>query len=297
MLPHNLKKGDTVAIVAPAKGIEKHFVDYAKQCIEERGFKVLTSENCLGQHHYFSGTVKERADDLQWAINNDEVTAILCARGGYGCVQLLDRINWAGFIDEPKWLLGFSDVTVFHQHLAKIGAPSIHSTMPLNFESNTKEALDSLFKSLDGSKLHYSWTSETSNIPGSVGGEVIGGNLTVLTGLIGTKHQPDFQNKLLFIEDVGEHLYAIDRQFHQLSKAGILDQIRGLIVGDFSGIKDTNPPFGSSLTEIIKSHFAYNSIPICFDFPAGHTEDNRALIFGKHANLKVENNTAELIYD
>lgn len=297
MLPIKLQKGDTIAIVAPAKGIEKHFVDYAVKCIEENGFKAVVSKNCLGQFNYFSGTLKERTEDLQWAIDNDEIKAILCARGGYGCIQILDRINWAGFIDEPKWLLGFSDVTVFHQHLAKIGSASIHSTMPLNFEANSQPALDSLFASIEEEELQYEWESSVENIPGETSGKVIGGNLTVLAGLIGTKHQPDYQNTILFLEDVGEHLYAIDRHFHQLGNAGILDQIRGLIIGDFSGVKDTDPPYGSDLFEIIKSHFIYHSIPIVFEFPAGHLDDNRALIFGKEATLKVRKNAAELIYE
>ena len=296
MLPKKLQKGDTIAIVAPAKGIEKHFVDYAVKCIEENGFKAVVSKHCLGHHNYFSGTQKERSEDLQWAIDTDEVKAILCARGGYGCIQIVDRISWAGFLDEPKWLLGFSDVTVFHQHLAKIGAASIHSTMPLNFEANAKEALDSLFASLQNESLHYEWETKVENISGEVSGNVIGGNLTVLTGLIGTKHQPDYQNTILFLEDVGEHLYAIDRHFYQLSKAGILDQIRGLIIGDFSGLKDTEVPYGSDLQEIIKSHFIYHSIPIVFDFPAGHLNDNRALVFGRNAKLIAQKNSAKLIY-
>ncbi|WP_107040288.1 S66 peptidase family protein [Brumimicrobium mesophilum] len=296
MLPKKLHIGDTIAIVAPAKGIEKHFVDHAINCIEANGFKAIVSKNCLGQHHYFSGTLKERSEDLQWAIDNDDVKAILCARGGYGCIQIIDRISWAGFLDEPKWLLGFSDVTVFHQHLAKIGAASIHSTMPLNFESNSKPALESLFAGIQGGKLHYEWSTKQDNVAGEVEGKVTGGNLTVLAGLIGTKHQPDYQNTILFLEDVGEHLYAIDRHFFQLKNAGVLDQIRGLIIGDFSGIKDTNPPYGSDLYEIIKSHFTYHSTPISFGFPAGHLDDNRALIFGKTAKFNCKKNSAELIY-
>lgn len=295
MLPNKLHKGDTIAIVAPAKGIEAEFVEFAVKTIEENGFKAVVSKHCLGQHNYFSGTLKERSEDMQWAIDDDEIKAILCARGGYGCIQIIDRISWAGFIDNPKWLLGFSDVTVFHQHLAKIGAASIHSTMPLNFEANTELALSTLFAGLQDEKLHYEWKTDQINLPGEVEGKIIGGNLTVLTGLIGTKHQPDYQNTILFLEDVGEHLYAIDRHFYQLSKAGILDQIRGLIIGDFSGLKDTVPPYGSDLQTIIKSHFNYHSLPIAFDFPAGHLDDNRALIFGKSAKLVVLKNSAELI--
>jgi muramoyltetrapeptide carboxypeptidase len=297
MLPQLLKKGDTIAILAPAKRIEKEFVDFAVEIIESQGLKALVSKHCLGQHHYFSGTVKERVEDLQWAIDNENVKAILCARGGYGCIQLLDRINWAGFLDDPKWIVGFSDVTVFHQHLARIGVGSMHASMPLNFKNNTQNALSTLFECLREGKVAYGWDTNCQNIEGATQGEVIGGNLAVLAGLIGTKHMPDYQNKLLFIEDVGEHLYAIDRYFHQLGKSGILDQIRGLIIGDFSGMKDTNPPYGSDLQTIIKSHFTYQSIPIAFGFPAGHLNDNHALIFGQNANLSVQGNAAALIYD
>jgi muramoyltetrapeptide carboxypeptidase len=297
MLPKKLQKGDTIAIVAPAKGIEKHFIDFAVKCIEAHGFKAIVSKHCLGQFNYFSGTLKERSNDMQWAIDNDDIKAILCARGGYGCIQILDRINWAGFINDPKWLLGFSDITVFHQHLAKIGAASIHSTMPLNFEANSSAALETLFAGIQDKKLHYKWQTNQGNVVGEAEGSIIGGNLTVLTGLIGTKHQPDFQNTILFLEDVGEPLYAIDRHFYQLSKSGILDQIRGLIIGDFSGLKDTNPPYGKDLFEIIKSHFIYHSIPIAFEFPAGHLADNRALIFGKNAAFVAHENGAELIYE
>src|SRR5690554_2458500 len=151
MQAQNLKKGDVIAIVAPAKGIDAKYVNYAKALIETRGFKVLISPNCLDQNNYFSGFVKARTSDLQWAIDNDEVKAILCARGGYGCIQILDRINWAGFLDAPKWLIGFSDVTVFHQHLSKIGVSSIHASMPLNFQDNSDQALESLFQAIETS--------------------------------------------------------------------------------------------------------------------------------------------------
>jgi len=297
MLPQLLKKGDSIAVLAPAKGIEKEFIDFAVETIEKNGYKAIVSENCLGQFNYFSGTIKERVNDLQNAIDNDEIKAILCARGGYGCIQLLDRINWANFIEDPKWIIGFSDVTVFHQHLASLGAGSLHASMPLNFKSNSEEALSSLFECLEKGKIKYEWQSNYENIKGVANGELIGGNLAVLAGLIGTKHMPDYQNKLLFLEDVGEHLYAIDRYFYQLSKSGVFDQIRGLIVGDFSGMKDTNPPYGSDLQTIIKSHFTYQSIPIAFDFPAGHLDDNRALILGKSATLNVKKESAELSYD
>lgn len=288
MLPERLKKGDTIAIIAPAKHIEREYVDYAVQMIEENGFKALVSEHCYGEHLYFSGTVQERTEDLQWAIDNDEVKAILCARGGFGCIQIIDRVNWAGILTEPKWIIGFSDVTVFHQFLAKMKICSLHATMPLNFKENSSEALSSLFDSLQGKKINYKWDSKHENIKGETEGEIIGGNLTVLCGLIGTKQMPDYQNKILFIEDVGEPLYAIDRLFYQLNNSGVLSQIKGLIVGNFSNLKDSDPPYGSDLQSIIKSHFKYNPIPISFGFPGGHCDDNRALVLGGVVKLVVE---------
>ena len=296
MQPVLLHKGDTIAIIAPAKSIEKEVVNHAVKIIKENGFKALISPNCIGQHNYFSGTVKERTDDLQWAIDHDEVKAIFCARGGYGSIQLLDRINWVGFLSHPKWMVGFSDVTVFHQHIATMNGCSLHATMPLNFENNTPGALNSLFESLKTGVLHYKWQTKEKNLTGLATGEVIGGNLAVLAGLIGTNEMPDYQNKILFLEEVGEHLYAIDRLFYQLNKVGVFGQIRGLIIGGFTSIKDTEPPFGKGLIELIKSHFTYNNIPIAFDFPAGHIDDNRALILGKEAALKVNLHDATLEY-
>lgn len=286
-IPQQLKKGDTVAIVAPAKAIETDVINYATNFLEDAGFNVKVGKNCLGNHNYFSGTDAERIEDFQTAINDEEVKAIICARGGYGCVRIVDRINWVSFLDQPKWIVGFSDVTVFHQRLTNLGVASLHATMPLNYKDNSKEALTTLVGALTGEKLSYSWSGSTSNKTGMSEGEIVGGNLAVLCGLIGTTDMPDYCDKILFLEEVGEHLYALDRMFYQLEKSGILDQIRGLILGSFSNSKDTEVPFGKTLEEIISAHFQYRNIPIAFDFPAGHIDDNRALKFGKNALFTV----------
>lgn len=296
MLPKTLKKGDTIAIIAPAKRIEKEFVEFAVKVIEEQGFKVQTLPHCLGENNYFSGTIEERTNDFQQAVDRKDIKAILCARGGYGCVQILEKIEWKNFIENPKWIIGFSDVTIFHQKAANLGIASLHATMPLNFKENSTEALSSLFQSLELGSINYEWSTTAQNSIGSAEGEIIGGNLAVLTGLIGTRHQPDYTRKILFIEEVGEALYAIDRNLYQLSMAGVLDQISGLIIGDISGIKDTHPPYNMSLQEVIKPHFFHRNIPIAFDFPAGHCNDNRALIFGKTCRLEVLSSTGKLEY-
>ena len=176
----------------------------------------------------------------------------------------------------------------------KIG--SLHATMPLNFKENSSEALSTLFDAIQGKSPQYEWYTKHVNQLGETTGEIIGGNLTVLCGLIGTKQMPDYQGKILFVEDVGEPLYAIDRLFYQLNNAGVLAQINGLVIGSFTNIKDSNPPYGSDLQSIIKAHFINHPIPIAFDFPAGHCDDNRALIFGKAAALKVDKNAATITY-
>lgn len=289
-----LKEGDIIRIVAPAKAIEEEKVQFAKTKLENFGFVVQVSKHCLGRDGYFSGTISERTSDVQEAIEDPEVKAILCARGGYGCIQIVDRINWAGYLDQPKWMVGFSDITVFHQHLSRMQCPSLHASMPLNFEDNTSRSLDTLADALKGNQLKYNWAPNIHNKHGVTHGELMGGNLSVICGLIGTNEMPSYLNSILFIEDVGEHLYSIDRYLYQISKAGILDQIRGIILGGFTNTQDTDPPYGKSLEEIVKAHFEYRSIPVAFDFPAGHQDDNCALILGQRGILTVENDEVSL---
>lgn len=286
--PKKLQKEDVIALVAPAKAIEKECIDHATKLWEEKGFRVKVGAHCLGRSNYFSGSDVERASDLQAAIDDPEVRAIICARGGYGCVRIIDHINWAALLNDPKWLIGFSDVTYFHHHLATLSIPSIHATMPLNYKENTPQSLDSLTSVLASNSVQYNWESGTDfSKDGSAKGTLIGGNLAVISAMIGTDLMPSYENKILFIEDVGEHLYAIDRMFYQLSKSGVLNRISGLIVGGFSNTKDTDTPFGASLEELISAHFKFRNIPIAFNFPAGHQEDNRALIFGMPTEFKV----------
>jgi muramoyltetrapeptide carboxypeptidase len=251
-VPQPLVAGDLIYITAPAKAIEKEHVDFAISFFENAGYKVLVSKNCLGQHHYFSGTDEERLEDLQYGIDHPEVKAIVCARGGYGCVRIVDRIQWASMLREPKWMVGFSDVTVFHQHLQRFNLPSIHGSMVLNFKDNTQEALTTLLSALKGESFSLSATS-TQNKPGQAEGTLIGGNLSIVYSLIGTNNQPDYSDKILFVEDLAEHLYHIDRMFYALNKSGILDKINGLVVGGMTELEDTATPFGMSVEEIILS--------------------------------------------
>ncbi len=259
-----------------------------------RGFKVVVGKNALGRHHYFSGTDYERASDLQEALDDPNIKAIFCARGGYGSVRILDLVNWAGFLRNPKWLVGFSDVTFFHQRIQRYGLASIHGSMPFNFEINTEESIETLFKALGCEQYAISAPKHHLNKIGEVEGKLMGGNLSIVYSLLGTDDQPDYHNAILFLEDIGEHLYQIDRMLYALKKSGVFTKIRGLIIGGMSDLEDTDVPFGQSIEEIISSHFQYINIPIAFGFPAGHLDDNRALVLGQMCKLNVSTEDSSL---
>lgn len=295
-IPASLQKGDLIMIVAPAKAIESEHVHFAQSFFENEGFRVEISENCLGEHHYFSGEIGHRLHDFQTAIDHPEVKAIICARGGYGCVQLLDRVQWASQIREPKWIVGFSDVTYFHQRMQRHGIASIHGTMPLNFQQNSEEALSTLLNCLKGNTTKITWNGNVNNQAGSASGKLVGGNLSILYALLGTDDQINFENTILYIEDVGEPIYAIDRMFYAFSKAGVLDKINGLVVGGMTNLSDTAVPYGKSYEEVILSHFEYRKTPIAFDLPAGHIDDNRALVLGKEAQFESGKDGATLSF-
>lgn len=285
--PQPIQKGDLIYITAPAKAIEEEFVVFAKAFFEEKGFRVMVSEHCLGQFNYFSGTDEERLADFQFGIDHPEVKAVVCARGGYGCIRIVDRINWSGFLREPKWLVGFSDVTVFHQRIQRFDLPSIHGTMPLNFKDNSREALQTLLDALTDKDYSIECPFSSFNKKGKSTGKLVGGNLSILYSLLGTDDEIDYSNTILFIEDLAEQLYHIDRMFYSFAKAGVFDKIKGLIIGGMTDMKDTATPFGQSLEELILAHFTYRSIPIAFNFPAGHINDNRALKLGTICELEV----------
>lgn len=283
-----VKAGDLLLIVTPAKAIEPVLIMEAKDFWESKGFRVELSSHCMGRHNYFSGTDEERLADFQEGLDNPEVKAIICARGGYGCIRILDRLNWAAFVRQPKWIIGFSDVTVFHQRIQKYGLPSVHATMPLNYAENTPEALDTLVRSISGTLPKLEVKQVNTAKTGTARGILIGGNLSILYSLIGTDDQPDYTDTILFIEDLAEQVYHLDRMFYALAKAGIFQRIKGLIVGSFTDLKDTEIPIGITFQESLLAQLAYRNIPIVFDFPAGHIPDNRALVLGTEVELHVE---------
>lgn len=282
-----LKQGDVIALISPAKAIELSFVAFAKSFFEQAGFRVKTGKHALNQFGYFAGTDEERAADLQEAIDDPEVKAIICNRGGYGAVRLFDRVNWANLLREPKWLSGFSDITNFHCFALKLGIESIHATMPLNFRENTPEALNSLLKIMTGEPNRYSWNTNSFNRPGLVEAEVVGGNLSILYAHLGTPFCPDYDGKILVIEDLGEQYYHLDRMLWAFRQSGVFEKISGLIIGGMTGMKDTAQPTGFTLETLIQDHLVYRSIPVAFDAPIGHIHDNRAVLIGRKALLEV----------
>ena len=290
----SIQKGDLIYITAPAKSIEAAYVTFAKNYFEAKGYKVLISQNCLGEFNYFSGTDEERTADFQFGLDHPDVKAILCARGGYGCIRILDRLQWAGILREPKWIIGFSDVTIFHQRMQRYGLQSIHATMPLNFQDNSKESFETLEKAWKNESYSIVTDFSTYNKFGESEGKLVGGNLSILYSLLGTDDEINFEDSILFIEDLAEQIYHIDRMLFAFKKAGVLNKIKGLIVGGMTDLKDTAIPFGKTIEEVILEQFQYTNIPITFQFPAGHIPDNRALTFGRKVKFNVSNKNSTL---
>lgn len=288
--PPKLVPGDTIALVSPAKSIETTYIEFAQNYFENHGFRVLVGSNAANEYRYFSGTDTERANDLQWAIDHPDVKAIICNRGGYGAIRLFDTVNWANVLREPKWILGFSDITNFHCLGLKLGIESAHTSMPLNFQENTDESLDSILNVLQGKPNEYNWRPNASNKNGSASGRVVGGNLSILYSLLGTPYSPIYDDTILFIEDVGEQFYHLDRMLWAFRFAGVFDRIAGLIVGGMTDMKDTANPTLWTVEELILEHTKYRSFPIAFNAPVGHINDNRAFICGRKASFTVTEN-------
>lgn len=294
--PPALQSGDLVYLCAPAKAIEESYILAAEKWLTHIGLRSIRSKNLTGRHHYFSGSAHERLADLQEGIDHPEVKAIWCARGGYGSVQLVDSLQWASFIREPKWLIGFSDICVLHHKIQSVGIQSMHATMALNIEKNSAASKTRLKELLFGEKTPFAIASHRQNKFGKASGVLIGGNLSIIYSMLATPERYDFNGAILFIEDLAEHLYHIDRMLYALRKNGALAQISGLIIGGLTDLEDTDIPFGKSVEELILAHFDYRKIPICFDFPAGHIDDNQALLLGAKVELEVSDRQCLLSY-
>jgi len=297
IIPEKLKIGDKIGIVSTARKITLEELKAAILILESWGLKIVLGQNLFEENNQFSGTIEQRTADFQSMIDNDAIRAILCARGGYGTVQIIDNINFSSLKNKPKWIIGYSDVTVLHSHLNNLGIASFHATMPINFENNSDECLESLKNSLLGESNRIECKSYAFNRLGRVDAEIVGGNLSILYSLLGSNSDIDTEGKILFIEDLDEYLYHIDRMMMNFKRNGKLAKLKGLIVGGMKDMNDNEILFGKSVEEIILEHTKEYDYPICFGFPAGHINDNRCIKLGVKSVLKITENGVSLFQE
>ena len=289
VLPSYLNKGDTVAIIATARKVSKEEIQPAVAFFESYGLSVVLGKNLFESINQYAGTDTQRTEDLQWALNDKTIKAIIIARGGYGSVRTIEQIDFTEFKKHPKWMVGYSDVTVLHNAIHKIGVATLHAAMPLNFTKN-EEATKSMVDALFGKLIQVETEENYSNISGTTKGQLVGGNLSLIYSLSGTPFDIDTRDKILFIEDLDEYLYHIDRMMMQLKLSGKLKKLKGLIVGGMTDMKDNAIPFGKFPEDIILDAVKEYNYPVCFDFPAGHIDRNLAMYFGREVELTVSDN-------
>ena len=304
--PSYLKQGDTIVILAPSGVLKEResSIQRAKELVEGWGLNVLMGANTFNQNNHFAGTDAERAADFQKAIDNPSIKAIWAARGGYGAVRVLDLLDFTKFKESPKWIIGYSDITAFHNHIHNLGVETIHGMMATSLEGDwkdTTETIRSLKNALFGKALRYSIPSspynrtDFLNVKKTIEGQLIGGNLAILTSMLGSNSQVSMTGKILFIEEIGEYKYAIDRMLQSLKRAGYFKNVNAVIVGNISNIKENSTEWGSSIEELILA-VVPAKIPVLFDFPAGHELDNRALIFGRNLLLQFGLENCSLVF-
>ena len=293
-----LKPGDTIGIVSPARAISEAELRPAIQWFERNGLQVVLGQNALRKHHQMAGTDQEKIADIQAFINNPTIKAIVCARGGYGSVRIIDQVDLSPLKTHFKWWVGYSDMTVFHSHIHRqLNLPSLHATMPVNISANPSapehQSNQSLLDALFGKDLVYELPKHPFNRPGRVNAPIVGGNLSILYSLCGSASDIDTEGKILFIEDLDEYLYHIDRMMMNLKRTGKLDRLAGLVVGSMSDMNDNTIPYGKTAEEIIKEHTHDQNYPVYFGFDAGHQKPNFAIRFGMDA--VIENNQLTLL--
>jgi muramoyltetrapeptide carboxypeptidase len=304
IIPPYLNAGDFIGITAPAGWINRDDVQPAIDVIESLGYKVKLGKTIGSRLHSMSGNDQTRRKDFQEMLNDTEIKALLCARGGYGIIRIIDEIDFRGFKKNPKWIIGFSDVTILHSHINRnYGIATIHSKMCNSFPENwsksddiQKQTILSIFEALAGTKMTYEFAANSSNKPGTGKGVLVGGNLKTLDSISSSKSALKTRNKILFLEDTGEYLYSIDRSLWSLKRSGMLEDLSGLIIGGFKIKPDDDPDsvFGKTLEEIILEKVGDCNYPVCFDFPVGHQKNNFALKCGVEHLLTVAPNTCSL---
>lgn len=288
--PSYLKKGDKIAIVSPARKITPEEVEPAIRMFKAWGLEVVEGKHLYSTHNQFAGSDEQRREDMQCMLNDDSIRAIVCSRGGYGTVRIIDQLDFTKFIENPKWIVGYSDVTVLHSHIhSHYGVETIHAIMPINYsdKSDSNPSLKSLKKALFGKELVYRFPAEQYFRKGNCRGTLVGGNLSILYSLNNSSSDINATGQILFIEDIDEYLYHIDRMMMNLRRSGKLEGLAGLIVGGMTKMNDNEVSFGKTANEIIAEAVQDYSYPVCYNFPAGHIDDNRALILGREVTLDV----------
>jgi muramoyltetrapeptide carboxypeptidase len=297
--PDLLNAGDKIGILAPARKIHRADVEFATDLFSSWGLETKVAENIYSEHHsYLAGSDQERVSDFQTFLNDPTVKALFSARGGYGSTRIVDHVDYTALTKKPKWLIGFSDITAFHLKFYKLGIASIHGTMPVLFSKrDSAESVESLRKLLFDGQCKLEAQPSRDNRLGKVSGMVIGGNLSLIVDALGTESEPDTNGKILFIEEIDEYLYKIDRMMTQLRRTGKLKNLKGLVVGHMTDIKDSELSFGENAQEIISYAVRDYTYPVGFRFPAGHENPNLAWINGGHATLEVNESMSSLVFD
>ncbi|MCL2327938.1 MAG: LD-carboxypeptidase [Bacteroidetes bacterium] len=299
--PKFLQTGDLVAIVSPSGPIDISYIEKGTEILESWGLQVWTAPHVCAHSGVFAGTEEERTADMQTALDNPEICAIFCSRGGYGAIRIVEKLDYTAFLQNPKWIVGFSDITIFHSKINTLGVVSIHGAMPKNFETIHAQSLQSLQNIIFGEQKAIAWHANTStgsatmcNKQGSAQGKLVGGNLSVLYSIRGLSLEYDYRNAILFIEDLNEYVYHIDRMLQNFKLSGIFSQLSGLIVGGMTDMKQGVDTYGTSIEELILDVCKDYDFPIAFNFPSGHGADNEAFIVGQKYSLCVDTEKAVL---
>lgn len=283
-----LHTGSRIALAASARKIKLDEIQFAIDWLKEKGFVPVYDERLFASDFIFAGNDDFRVAVIQEYLDHQDIDAIWMVRGGYGSIRVIDKLNFTKFALHPKFIIGFSDVTVFHGKMQRLGYPTIHASMPYNFMNKTVEAKQSLYDALLGKPLHYELKPFDMNRFGEAEAEIVGGNLSVLYGMMGSSSFPETDGKILFIEEVDEYIYHFDRMMIALKRAGKLQNLKGLIVGGLTEIHDNPDPFGKTVEEVISEAVKEYDYPVCFGFPVGHFADNRALVLGEKVRLFVQ---------
>jgi muramoyltetrapeptide carboxypeptidase len=279
IIPELLSVGDTILVVSPSGKVNASLLQRGCDLLSQEGFQLEIGKHAYSHHYKFAGTHKQRLEDLQWALDHPEAKAIFCTRGGYGITYLIDQLDWTLFKSNPKWVIGFSDITALHHAIYKEGFCSIHGPILQGLPKSAKEDVGLLVDLLKGVRTEGSSKLSVDSV-GSAKGALIGGNLSILINQLGTATELDYSGCILFIEEVGESLYHIDRMFLQLKRAGKLAQLKGLVVGQFTDLKETKEVFGQTVEEIVAYHCSEYDYPTVHKFPMGHGKRNRPVIHG-----------------